>query len=109
MGLVTALDSADVCEFAVGRFTGITLTPPTDGLALELVRPVLGKRVGLRLVCLLPRLVLCLLPFPRLLFPILAPFPLAFPFTLEQLFQGWREFGLRGSPLEKGSGYHFGP
>ena len=101
MRLMATLDGTYMCEFAVGRFAGVALIPPTNRLALELVSPVLGQGIGLWLLCLLPSLVFCLLLFPRLFLPELAPFAFPFPFALDQLFQGWREFGLCWSPLEE--------
>ena len=41
------LDGTYMCEFAVGRFAGVALIPPTNRLALELVGPVLRQGVGL--------------------------------------------------------------
>ena len=67
--LMATLDSTNVGKFAVRRFTSVALIPPTNRLALELVRPVLRQRGRLWLVCFLPRLILCLLLFPRLLLP----------------------------------------
>ena len=101
---MATLDGTYMCEFAVGRFAGVALIPPTNRLGLELVGPVLRQGVGLWLICLLPRLILSLLLFPRLFLPQLSPLAFPFPFALDQLFQGWREFRLCRSPLEEGLG-----
>ena len=78
---MAALDSTNMCKFAVRRFASVTLIPPTNRLALELVRPVLWQ--GGRLVWLLPRLILCLLLFPRLFLPKLSPLAFILPFALD--------------------------
>ena len=43
VGLMATLDSTNMGEFAVRRFTSVTLIPPTNWLALELIRPVLRQ------------------------------------------------------------------